>query len=205
MKASDAASRMATSGGSLAPASAGIVGTQRSWCCPDIQRQPDNTTNTNTMNIGCLGWGSLIWNPKNLLVRNGWFHDGPLLPIEFARCSSEDRVTLVLVPTMPSVRALWCLLSAVDLRAAVDELATRESVPNSKDHNIGFWARTSGSRGSFADLIGIWAAAHQLDAVVWTNLGPKWSKVEGRVPSVIEVLDFVRSQGPDSKAADYVS
>src|SRR5438132_1109293 len=156
------------------------------------------------MNIGCLGWGSLIWNPDKLPVRNGWFQDGPLLPIEFARCSSEDRVTLVLVPTAPSVRALWCLLSAIDLRAAIDDLAARESVPKSKDRNIGCWSATSGSRGTCADIIGSWAATHQLDAVVWTNLGPKWNKEEGRVPSVTEVMDYVRSHGQDSKAAEYI-
>ncbi len=44
----------------------------------------------------------------------------------------------------------------------------------------------------------------QLDAVVWTNLGPKWNKEEGRVPSVTEVMDYIRSQGQDSKAAEYV-
>lgn len=139
-----------------------------------------------------------------LPLRNGWFWDGPLLPIEFARHSSKDRVTLVLVPTVPSVRTLWCLLVARDLQTARDELARRESVPKSKDHNIGFWSRTSGASGTLADVIGNWAAAHQLDAVVWTNLGPKWQKEEGRVPSVEEVSEFIRSQGPDSPAAEYI-
>jgi hypothetical protein len=156
------------------------------------------------MNIGCLGWGSLIWNPDKLPVQNGWFSDGPLLPIEFARHSREDRVTLILVPAVPSVRTLWCLLAVTDLGMARDELATHESVWKSKDRNIGFWSRNSGASGTFADVIGSWATAHQLDAVVWTNLGPKWKKEEGRVPSVEEVLSFLRRQGPDSKAAEYI-
>jgi hypothetical protein len=156
------------------------------------------------MNIGCLGWGSLISNPDNLRVRNGWFPDGPLLPIEFARRSSNDRVTLVLVPTVPSVRALWCLLTATDLQMARDELAAREAVLKTKNRNIGFWSRTSGASGTCADIVGSWAAGHQLDAVIWTSLGPKWQKEEGRVPSAEDVLNFVRHQGPDSKAAEYI-
>jgi len=156
------------------------------------------------MNIGCLGWGSLIWNPDTLPVRSGWYQDGPLLPVEFARHSSEDRVTLVLVPTVPSVRTLWCLLAVTDLQTARDELAARESVLKTKERNIGFWSRTSGASGMFAEVIGNWAAGHQLDAVVWTSLGPKWQHVEGRVPSADDVLNFVRPQGPDSKAAEYI-
>jgi hypothetical protein len=44
----------------------------------------------------------------------------------------------------------------------------------------------------------------QLDAVVWTNLGPKWDKEIGRVPSASEVVEFVREQGDASEAAKYV-
>lgn len=156
------------------------------------------------MNIGCLGWGSLIWRPDGLPVRNGWFPDGPLLPIEFARSSSRSRVTLVLVPTMPSVRALWCLLSLQDLPEAINALAARESVETSKERNIGFWTRTSGVRGTCADVIGEWAVAKQLDAVVWTSLRPRWGDKEGRIPSVTDVVDFLRDQGETSEAAEYV-
>lgn len=156
------------------------------------------------MNIGCLGWGSLVWNPNTLQVRSEWFRDGPLLPVEFARASGGNRVTLVLLPPSPLVRVLWCLLATPDLRTAVDMLAAREGVPKSKERNIGFWSHTAGARGTCADLIGPWADGHQLDAVVWTNLGPKWEGEEGRIPSPTEVVEYVRQQGPDSEAANYV-
>ena len=156
------------------------------------------------MNIGCIGWGSLTWNPGTLPIRNGWFEDGPLLPVEFARQSSGNRITLVLVPTTPCVRTLWCLLVVEDLSAARNALAQRESVLKSKEQNIGFWTRTSGSSGQFEDVIGAWAEPRQLDAVVWTNLGPKWGKTEGLFPSFDDVMHFVQEKGPNSDAAEYI-
>lgn len=47
------------------------------------------------MAIAILGWGSLIWCPGNLRIRGPWRHDGPVLPIEFARISADGRLTLV--------------------------------------------------------------------------------------------------------------
>ena len=46
------------------------------------------------MKIAVLGWGSLIWDPKELDANNEWNNDGPFLPIEFARISNNGRLTL---------------------------------------------------------------------------------------------------------------
>lgn len=40
--------------------------------------------------IAVIGWGSLIWCPKGLKIRDKWKNDGPKLPIEFARISSHE-------------------------------------------------------------------------------------------------------------------
>lgn len=48
------------------------------------------------MAIGIIGWGSLIWAHGELKLGSRWFHDGPVLPLEFARISKRDRVTLVI-------------------------------------------------------------------------------------------------------------
>jgi hypothetical protein len=45
--------------------------------------------------IACIGRCSLIWDVRNLDVDGNW-RDGPLLPVEFARQSSNRRITLVL-------------------------------------------------------------------------------------------------------------
>lgn len=156
------------------------------------------------MKIACVGWGSLIWRPETLPLASGWFEDGPLLPVEFARHSSRDRVTLVLVSTLPVVQTLWCLLATHDLSVARDELAKREGVVKSRDRNTASWSLTGSSDRPCADAIGGWAIQHQLDAVVWTSLRPKWKGQEGRVPSAEEVLDFIRAQGQASEAAEYI-
>lgn len=38
--------------------------------------------------IAIIGWGSLVWDPRDLPIESPWHDDGPELPIEFARISS---------------------------------------------------------------------------------------------------------------------
>ena len=63
--------------------------------------------------IGCLAWGSLLWDPRTLPLAAAFEHDGPLLPIEFSRVALDGRVTLVIDPLGAVVRTYWAPL-AVD-------------------------------------------------------------------------------------------
>lgn len=142
------------------------------------------------MKIGCLGWGSLVWDPKGLPVRKPWFKDGPLLPIEFARQSQGYRITLVIEQSAEHIRSLWALMSVNDLKLAKKELKDREGI---NEGDVGFWTQDSYSKHDFVGTISDWAIQKELDAVIWTALPPKFEDQKGKVPSVEEVISFLRN------------
>ena len=149
--------------------------------------------------IACLGWGSLIWNPGDLPV-NEWREDGPSLPIEFARRSKDGRVTLVIAPGASEVAVLWATLRVTDIEEAIMRLAKREGCPS---HRIGRWP---GPAGVGSDRVGAWARDRGLAGIVWTALPANWNQVEGQVPTMAELLDYLRGlDGPTGAAAeDYI-
>ncbi|HVM72575.1 MAG TPA: hypothetical protein VMT91_12515 [Anaerolineales bacterium] len=159
------------------------------------------------MKIGCLGWGSLIWDPQNLPVQKHWFCDGPLLPIEFTRHSSKDRITLVLTPGAAIVRSLWTLMLVNDLDTAKVSLAKREGIPAKNiQKDVGYCFGATKSDGESSDVIAKWASYIGLDAVVWTALPPKFDGQDGKIPAVEGVISFLRhpSQEFPGKAEEYI-
>jgi hypothetical protein len=158
------------------------------------------------MSIVCLGWGSLVWNPGTLPLKGAWSSDGPYLPIEFTRQSSRNRITLVLTSGVEPIRSLWAPMDVNDLDAAKLKLAEREGIEKRNiPRAIGYWAGSQHS-GRCADIIGRWALSAGLDAVVWTNLSPKFGD-EYRVPTAEEVLSFLRTlqdQGKSKDAEEYI-
>lgn len=58
-------------------------------------------------NIAILGWGSLLWRPESLAMTSAWNPDGPLLPLEFARLSGNNTLTLVIHPASPPQQTYW--------------------------------------------------------------------------------------------------
>ena len=85
------------------------------------------------MSIVCIGWGSLIWDPRELPIVSAWEADGPMLPVEFARESSDQRITLVLVPSGAPVPTLWAKLGVKSLEEAKAALSQREGSPSIGD------------------------------------------------------------------------
>lgn len=124
------------------------------------------------MKIAILGWGSLIWDPRELEICGSWQKDGPLLPIEFARVSGDGRLTLVLDSKAVNVQTLWVLSSCTDLSKARKSLATREGT---SEENIGYVSIPGNDRqcriGSDV-LVKIeeWARSKEIDATIWTDL-----------------------------------
>ena len=146
------------------------------------------------MLIACLGWGSLVWDPRELPVRREWFADGPLLPIEFARRSSNDRVTLVLLKKAPVVRSLWALMSISELQLAKEALADREGATGKdKTKDIGYWSRSGNSAGVGVKEIAEWAKRVGIGAVIWTALPATFGYDEYRPDLADEVIEHLRS------------
>ncbi len=160
------------------------------------------------MLIGCLGWGSLVWDPRGLPARGPWFTDGPFLPIEFARQSQDGRIMLVLVPGKPVVRSLWALLTPGNLDEAREALRRRERIAegNARRH-IGVWLRSGRyAEGELAERIGAWAEPLGLEAAIWSNLPPKFQGESGRVPTAWEVVAYLDALEGEARerAEEYV-
>ena len=140
------------------------------------------------VNIGCLGWGSLIWDPRELPIRRYWFDDGPLVPVEFARQSQDGRMTLVVASGARRVRVLWALMDSENPNEAREQLGKREGIKRNVDAHVGLWVQ-----GTTESLPGIdqWARARDLDAVVWTALPAKFGGVE-QMPNEDDVIEYLR-------------
>ncbi|SRR5579871_3253624 len=173
------------------------------------------------MQIACIGWGSLIWDPRDLLIQHSeyredaWCPNGPDLPIEFARVSrrkvgntlQNDRLTLVLVPGARVVRTLWTLFTVDDLQSARESLRIREGVSVERSLNgIAHWMRSGSLESGIARIIADWAIRHHLDAAIWTYLTSKFGEQENRTPSSEEVIGYLTglTGGTRSRAEEYV-
>jgi hypothetical protein len=165
------------------------------------------------MNIAILGWGSLVWDSRNLRLASNWIDGGPTLPIEFSRVSDNGRLTLVIderhgadVPTRYNRSAFS------DLDEAITDLQKREGTP--VRNRIGFIdvARDLTCEQALAShpiaygRIRAWAKDQRFDAVVWTAIGPRFQEKIG-VPFSVDaaVRYLVGLQEPTrTLAVDYI-
>jgi hypothetical protein len=144
------------------------------------------------MTIACLGWGSLVWDPRELAIQRQWFDDGPLIHVEFVRQSQDGRITLVLAQTESPVRSLWAVMDAADLASAKKELRKREGIPEKNEGmHIGAWSVGDPSPALIPGLAE-WAVARGIAHVVWTNLPPKFNGAE-TTPSAEQVVQYLAS------------
>jgi hypothetical protein len=152
--------------------------------------------------IACIGWGSLIWNRRNLEVDEHWCADGPALPVEFARQSSDERITLVIVQGLAPVPTLWSVFNTRDLDEARESLRQREHIPRSRARDlISHWRRGENPVSEPDATISDWGGGRDLDAAVWTSLKPKFAGIDGRVPTETEVIDYLRTLEGQARAA----
>ena len=126
------------------------------------------------MKIGILAWGSLIKNNGVLSIKNdNWFSDGPMLPIEFARISTDNRITLVIFPPFEEVTTYYNISSFNELELAKENLAKREGTTLSNIGSINFKTGEVFSKKIPAELkktFSIWNFNRDFDALIWTDL-----------------------------------
>ena len=168
--------------------------------------------------IVCLGWGSLIWNLRNLPVNssgcldnhrrnsakkwfsNGpWLLNGPSLPVEFARQSKDGRITLVITPDVKPIQVFSAVMDVTSMEAALCALAERETgtrIPLEKTTKIvGFWSRKPSDSSNpethpEVECIAKWAETLNYDGVVWTALKPKFRRKD-ETPTIDQVLEYL--------------
>lgn len=130
------------------------------------------------MRIAILGWGSLVWDKRDLSIKGRSKTRGPKLPLEFSRKSSDGRLTLIIDENhgTPPTLTRYAISKFKDVGDAVCDLRHREGTPLS---NIGIMGggvkeqRLPASKIA-QEAIGAWLKKNKgtIDVVIWTNLGP---------------------------------
>ncbi|RLG59734.1 MAG: hypothetical protein DRN95_01390 [Candidatus Hydrothermarchaeota archaeon] len=179
--------------------------------------------------IAVIGWGSLIWCPKGLKIRDkNWRENGPKLPIEFARISDDGRLTLVIYEKYLDneknwVQTCWNEMDVDCIDEAIENLREREGT---RRELIGYIKQKEIEmkdgvkviiyekryRSGFIKVLKViqdWMVEHGLNGVVWTDLPANFKKIRGEEPnenSVIKYLEEIRDENGEKweKAEEYI-
>jgi hypothetical protein len=164
--------------------------------------------------VAILGWGSLLWDKRTLQVSGQWHTDGPWLPIEFARTSglnkkdNEPYLSLVLHPNAGLIRTYWEVSLLTEHQDdSICDLRKREGCSLSR---IGYMPNDGQSQSSIPGVdvrIQEWLSPRrrEIDAVIWTNLGPKLVESEiFTVKDSIEWLENLRKNNRHKTAQEYI-
>jgi hypothetical protein len=156
-----------------------------------------------------LGWGSLVWEPRELKTAAIFAPNGPLLPIEFCRVAKDGRLTLAIDETFGDVCTTYSAPSALQtLDAAIENLRKREETITSE---IGFVELASGRQSDVAmerhpqvvATITAWAEASGCDAAIWTALKSNFdeSGTGGEPFSVTAAIRYLEALNAKDPAA----
>lgn len=150
--------------------------------------------------IAILGWGSLVWDPRELPIHPEWYHDGPFVQVEFLRQSANGRLTLVLSDEAAPVQSLWARYDGTSLEQARQDLAAREGVsPTNQNKGIGSWSRGDPNPACILDLEP-WAQERGIQSVVWTALSPRFNGMSGTAPSIEQAIHYLAKLPSDTRA-----
>ena len=164
--------------------------------------------------IGCIGWGSLLWDPRSLPMAGPFRADGPRLPIEFSRVAKDGRVTLVIDPAADAMATWWCPMAVDTIAEAIEGLGRRERIgPARWSEWIGWQIRDGaeiggegGARaGGLADpstraTFAEWLVSKDVDAVVWTALPARTPDERFAWPTTEALVAHVRGLEGEARA-----
>ena len=169
------------------------------------------------MKTAVLGWGSLLWDPRELQAAAAFAPDGPLLPIEFCRVSGDGRLTLVVDEDYGIACKTYSAPSALQsLDEAIENLRVRERMSSARE--VGF-VTASGKESDVATqrhpqvvaTIAAWTTASGYDASIWAALASNFDEPgKGGEPfSVTAALRYLEKlAGRDAvrfaRALDYI-
>lgn len=158
------------------------------------------------MKIACLGWGSLIWDPRNLDIDGEWRDDGPKLPVEFARKSRDGRLTLVLRSDVEPIEVLWSMMGTNDLNYARKDLQKREGAYYLSDIHYVTKKDSKGDIPVVLESVRAWLDEKGLDAVIWTGLGSNFEEMTGRIFDKENTVKYLSSLKGETrqKAKEYI-
>ncbi len=156
------------------------------------------------MNIAILGWGSLVWDPRDLPHYGPWITGGPVLPIEFSRVSGDGRLTLVIDPSAVPVATRYAISPRSDISDAVEDLRQREGTGRK---NIAFMIAGTGhnARAEFQGQVDVlqtvaaWCKEKRLEACVWTALLPNFRADLEVDFSVEEAIKYLQRLGMSAR------
>jgi hypothetical protein len=170
------------------------------------------------MRCAVLGWGSLVWEHRELQTAADFAPNGPLLPIEFCRISRDGRLTLVVDETYGAVCTSYSAPSAIEtLDGAIENLRLREGAAKAED--IGFVEPACGKQSDFATqshpnsvaAIAAWATSNGYDAAIWTARTSNFEEPDtgGEPFSVTAAIHYLealesRDRAAFTRALDYI-
>ncbi|MFI5095376.1 MAG: hypothetical protein ACHQIK_18220 [Candidatus Acidiferrales bacterium] len=130
------------------------------------------------------------------------------MPIEFARISSDKRLTLVIHSGSPDQRTYWALSEFENLTAARKNLQAREGAKHLHDiHSVTPEGQTEGTvQQDISDQIQEWLKDRQdVNAAIWTGLTSNWLDKRERPFTLEDAVAYLREleTDRDQSKADY--
>jgi len=137
------------------------------------------------MKIAYLAWGSLKWNPEDLLIKseNSWIYSNLKLPLEFSRISDQGkgRLTLVIDEENGTLNNVWYAHSTTNnVNNAINSLKKREKTTLNNIAYINLKSNKSRIINTPKDIvlnIIEWMKKNNIDVVIWTDLKSNWENI----------------------------